>query len=151
MGAIGVMWYPDPIRFGHKGTVVPVVQDIAYVLRGLKMPVTWGTLVLGTFTGVECLVENMRDPKKESTYVNAMAGGAAAGAMMGAMTKRLDIVSVTAFGMSLLMGMVDYNGQRLAMDPAHQLRKEDIRISLTEEETDTLKELKEKYPEFKHL
>jgi len=145
------MWYPDPVRFAHKGTVVEVAHDFGYVMRSFKMPVLWCTLVLGTFSGVECLVENLRDPKKESTYVNAMAGGAAAGALMGSMTKRFDIMAVTAFGMSILMGMAELNGQRLVMDPPHHLRKEDIRISLTEEESDTLKALKEKYPEFKHL
>jgi len=151
MGCVGLMWYPDPIRVGHKGFVQDFALDMAYVLRGLKMPFMWGTVVLGTFSGVECLVENMRDPKKESTYVNAMAGGAAAGALMGVMTKRFDIMATTALGMSLIMGMAEVNDQRIAIDKDHERTKEFPREGLVEEESDTLKALKEKYPQFKNL
>ena len=144
---MGVLtWYPDPIRVSHKGVIIPVAHDIAYVLRGLKMPVMWATLTLGTFSGVECLVEQMRDPKKESTYVNAMAGGAASGALMGSMTKRFDIMAVTA----LFMGLVEFNGPHYIVDRDHYSEINSIRLALTEEESDTLKALKEKYPEFKH-
>ena len=148
---MGVLtWYPDPIRVSHKGVIIPVAHDLAYVLRGLKMPVMWATLTLGTFSGVECLVEQMRDPKKESTYVNAMAGGAASGALMGSMTKRFDIMAVTALGMGLLMGLVEFNGPHYIVDQDHYSEINSIRLALTEEESDTLKALKEKYPEFKH-
>ena len=150
MGFAGLSWYPDPVRVSHKGVVVQVAQDIPYVLRGLKMPFGWATLTLGTFTGVECLVESMRDPNKESTYVNAMAGGAACGAVMGSMFKRFDIMATTALAMSVLMGMADFNGQRYVVDPSAHEKTELMRISLTEEESETLKALKEKYPEFKH-
>jgi len=145
------MWYPDPVRYGYKGTVMPFAQDIGYILRGLRMPIGWSTVVLGTFSGVECLFESLRDPQKESTYVNAMAGGAAAGAVMGLMTKRLDIVSVSALATGLFMGMVEYNGQTTVSDPEHKRFRDSVRMSLKEEETETLKELKKKYPEYKHL
>ena len=92
----------------------------------------------------------MRDPKKESTYVNAMAGGAASGALMGSMTKRFDIMAVTALGMGLLMGLVEFNGPHYIVDQDHYSEINSIRLALTEEESDTLKALKEKYPEFKH-
>ena len=150
MGFVGLTWYPDPVRVSHKGVVIPVAHDIPYILRALKKPFGWATMSLATFTGVECLVESMRDPNKESTYINAMAGGAACGALMGSMSKRFDIMASTALGMSLLMGMADFNGQRISIDPAAFEKTECMRLSLTEEESDTLKALKEKYPEFKH-
>lgn len=150
MGLASLTWYPDPVRFGYKGTMYEIAYDMAYNLQAMRKPVIWSTLVLGTFSAVECLTESLRDPERESTYVNAFAGGAAAGAVMGTMTKRFDIMSVTALSLGILMGMIEYNGQR-THDPEIMEKKLSMRITFEEEESSELQALKEKYPKYKHL
>jgi hypothetical protein len=145
------MWYPDPYRFDHKGVVVPFKTDLMYVIRGCKAPVMWGALVCATFSLTECIVESMRDEEKKSTWVNAGVAGAVTGALMGSMSKRIDIMSVSALGFGIFMSMVEYNGQTFQLKDYHIQQNWIPSIPPGEKESDEVKALKAKYPDFKDL
>jgi hypothetical protein len=144
-------WYPDPYRFDVKGTVVPFATNLSYILRGLKAPVMWATVVCGTFSMTECLMEQVRDEGKESTYVNASVAGAVAGMVVGSMSRRIDVTATTSLLTGILMGMVEYNGQQTVSNPEHADKKWNTLIPAAETESSTVQQLKEKYPEYKHL
>jgi hypothetical protein len=146
-----MMWYPDPYRFDHKGTVVPFKTDLMYVIRGCKAPVMWGALVCATFSLTECVVESMRDEEKKSTWVNAGVAGAVTGALMGSMSKRIDMMALSALGVGMLMSMVEYNGQTFQSNAYHIQQNWIPSIPPGEKESDEVKELKAKYPDFKDL
>lgn len=151
VGSAMLAWYPDPYRFDIKGTVVPYAQNLRYILRGMKGPVMWASVVCGTFSMTECVMEQMRDEAKESTYVNATVAGAVTGLVMGSMSKRIDIMATSALTMGILMGMVEYNGQTVVSDPEHANAKWNALIPRIEKESPTVQELKQKYPEYKNL
>ena len=134
-------WYPDPYRYSHKGTEVFYPLDFRYVLRNLRMPVIFGALTCGVYAGVECTVENMRDEAKSSTWVNAMAGGAAAGVVMGSLSKRMDIMASSALGLGLFMAMIEYNSHFIAAQQG----------SVPDNMGPSVAELQERYPKFKNL
>ena len=146
-----MMWYPDPYRFEHKGIVVPFKTDLMYVLRGMKAPVMWCALSCATFSVTECLVESMRDEKKESTWVNAGVAGAATGALLATMTKRFDMMALSALGIGMIMSMVEFNGQTFQNKSYHIQQNWIPSIPAGEKESDEVKGLKAKYPEFKDL
>lgn len=149
LGAGMLAWYPDPYRFDVKGTVIPAKLDFKYIMRNMRGPVVMGAAVTTAFALTECLVEQLRDPAKESTHWNAAVGGAAAGMVMGALTKRPDIMASSALGVGVFMGMVEYNGQTYISNSDMANFKWNSRIPIKEKESDELKALKEKYPEFK--
>jgi len=98
IGAGILAWYPDPYRFDVKGTVVPKAQGLRYIIRGMKAPMMWTALVCTTYSGVECVMEQLRDESKSSTWLNSATAGAAAGVVTGSMSKRFDIMATTALG-----------------------------------------------------
>ena len=146
-----LMWYPDPYRYDYKGVVVPFKSDLMYVLRGLKAPVMWSALVCATFSLTECVVESMRDEEKKSTWVNAGVAGAVTGALMGSMSRRFDVMASSALGVGMLMSMVEFNGQTFQTKAYHVQQNWIPSIPAGEKESDEVKGLKAKYPEFKDL
>jgi uncharacterized membrane protein YebE (DUF533 family) len=98
----------------------------------------------------ECVFEGIRDPEKESTWVNSAAGGAAAGLVMGGITKRFDIMSTCALGVGTLMGLVEYNAYHSAGTKQVQSRLQGV-LPPVVHDSDALIGLKEHYPEFKKL
>lgn len=134
-------WYPDPYRYTHKGQEFFKPLDFRYVLRNLKAPVMWASLACATYSGVECTFENMRDASKSSTWVNSMAGGAAAGVVLGSISNRLDVMSVSALGVGLLMAMVEYNSHFIASEAG----------TIPDGRGPSVAELKERYPKFKEI
>jgi len=151
MGAAVLSWYPDPYAYDVKNTRRPFALGLRYVLGGLKAPILWSAVVCGTYSGVECVAEGMRDATHEATYLNSAVAGAAAGMVMGSMTKRLDVVATSALGMGALMGMIEYNGQTVVSDKQHASRKWDMALSQTTPDSTTVSDLKETYPEYKDL
>jgi hypothetical protein len=143
-------WYPDPYRFDYKGTVVPKRLGLPYLIAGLRSPTLWASLICGTFSGVECIMEQTRDESRSSTWVNSAVAGAVTGAMIGSMTKRLDVMSSTALSLGMLMGLVEYNGSKVVSDVDHAKTKH-IVLPVKHVESSELDGLKEKYPEFKQL
>jgi hypothetical protein len=151
IGYTNIMWYPDPFRYEHKGVIIPCKNDLVYILRGMKAPVMWGALVCATFSLTECVVESMRDEEKKSTWVNAGVAGAVTGALMGSMSRRFDIMTTSALGVGLIMGMVEFNGQTFQTKDYHIQQNWIPSIPAGEKESDVVKGLKSKYPEFKDL
>lgn len=142
-------WYPDPYRFDVKGTVVRKVMDLRYITSNLKAPVLWSALACGTFSGVECVFEQLRDESKDNTAINAAAGGAAAGIVIGAFTKRFDIMALTAFSLGGLMGLIEQNGSKVQQNKLDSNAR--VTGSVGNTESKTVEELKQKYPEYKDL
>lgn len=148
-GASMLAWYPDPYVFDSKGRQFDANIGFRYALRHLKAPVVYSAVVCGVFAGVDCLMEQMRDEAKESTYVNSALAGAAAGLVMGGLSKRMDIMATSALGVGMLMGMVEFNGQSAV--GSRQGPQSIGKDSPQETNLAAVNELKEKYPEFKHL
>jgi hypothetical protein len=149
-----VAWYPDPYRFDVKNTVRGKSLDFAYLLRGLQRPVLWSSAICTTFTGVQCVMEQLRDEGKESVWVNSAVAGAVAGALMSTMvTRSFSVMATHAIGVGMLMGMTGFNGQSAStfVPKFNGAMVKGVLDTSKDTETNTLKELKEKYPEFKHL
>jgi hypothetical protein len=141
VGYAKLAWYPDPYAYAHKNVEVSKALDIRYMLRNLKTPVILAGLACGTYSGVECTFENMRDESKSSTWVNSMAGGAAAGTILGSLSKRLDVMASAALGVGLLMAMVEYNSHFIAVGAS------EVPTGMGP----SVAELKERYPRYKNL
>ena len=141
IGYARLAWYPDPYRYTYKNTELFYPLDFRYVLRNLKSPVIFASLAAAAYSGVECTVENLRDESKSSTWVNSMAGGAAAGVVLGSMSKRFDVMSASALGVGLLMAMVEYNSHFVAAEAG----------TIPDNFGPSVAELKERYPKFKDI
>mmetsp|Transcript_6164 Transcript_6164/g.12350 ORF Transcript_6164/g.12350 Transcript_6164/m.12350 type:complete len:179 (-) Transcript_6164:89-625(-) len=141
IGYAMLAWYPDPYRYTYKGQEVFKPLDFRYVLRNLRAPVVYSSLVCAAYSGVECTVENLRDESKSSTWVNAFAGGAAAGVILGSLSNRFDIMSTSALGVGLMMAMVEYNSHFIAAEQG----------TISDNRGPSVAELKERYPKFKEL
>jgi len=151
LGAGRLSWYPDPYRFDMKNTRVAKNLGMTYVIRNLQPTVLYSAIVCGVYTAVDCFFENLRDENKQSTYVNSTLAGMAAGMVMGTLTRRLDIMATSALGVGLVSGVMEFNGQTHYADAKHAQTKWWEILPPQSKETDELKDLKEKYPEFKHL
>lgn len=104
------------------------------------------SVAASTFTGVDCLSRSLRD---NNDSWNAVIGGMAAGAVMGTVTKRIDLMTASAIGMGILMGVTDYAGPDTVAQP-EKLRQQQYDVRpLTHVESADLHDLKEKYPKFK--
>lgn len=145
-----VPWSPDPVDFFPKG-VVKFRDNWRFFRSGFARPMAIMSVVAMSFAGVECLVESMRDPEKESRHWNAAAGGFASGMVMGATQRRLDIMFVTGAGMGIFMGALQYNGMHYISDPHQMAMKAAGKWPLRHMESKELAALKEKYPDYKDL
>jgi hypothetical protein len=144
IGSAILSWYPDPYRYDAKGRVFSKALGLSYTLRNLRGPVLWSSLICSTFTGVECLMESLRGHDSE-TWVNSAVAGAVSGVVMGAISKKFDVMAATAFGLGGLMGMVEFNGQTTVSAKSSVVpESKDGELSIVEG-------LKTKYPEYKHL
>lgn len=141
IGYAKLAWYPDPYRYSFKGVEKFYPLDFGYVLRNLRSPVIFTSLACATYSGVECTLENLRDEAKVSTWVNSMAGGAAAGVVLGSMSKRMDVMAVSGLGLGLLMAMVEYNSHFIAAEGG----------VVSSETGPSVAQLKERYPKFKEI
>ena len=104
-----------------------------------------------TYSGVESFLEEVKGSHHKDPW-NATFAGAAAGLVMGGFfTRRIDIASMTALGVGLLMGMVEVNGSNMVCDPeTDAARKIPASIAKTFEESEDLQGLKMKYPAYKN-
>ena len=141
IGYAKLAWYPDPYRYSYKGVEKFYPLDFRYVMRNLRAPVMFASLAWAAYSGVECTVENLRDESKSSTWVNSMAGGAAAGVVLGSMSGRMDVMSASALGVGMLMAMVEYNSHFIASEQG----------VVPSETGPSVAELKKIYPKFKEI
>ena len=73
------------------------------------------------FAAVECYAESARG--KTDSW-NSMLGGMAAGAVVGSITKRIDIVTSTSLAMGVFLFAVDYAGPLGGLDESAEVRKD---------------------------
>lgn len=139
-------WYPDPYEVDTKGRFQPRALGLSYVMKGLRGPVAWSAAVCCTFAGVDCLMEGLRDKHMESTWVNSTIAGAASGAVMGMITRRVDVMTTSALGVGILMGLLEFNN---SMTEHAQLPRDPLPPG--ENKNSVLDGLKKKYPEYKNL
>jgi Tim17/Tim22/Tim23/Pmp24 family len=146
VGAMQEAWYPDPYEVDSRGRWREVKLGLGHLIRSSRKPFILGTIICSTYSGVECLLEQLRDPHKESTYVNAGIAGAVSGVMMGSLTKRFDIMACSALGGAIVMGVSEFNAHYNALVARGESPVEKVPVSKTSE-----KSLKELYPEYKNL
>lgn len=142
-------WYPDPVHYDIKNTVVARNIGLKTAMRTMRGPILWSSLVCGAFSGMECIMEQLRDETHASTWVNSTVAGGVAGMVLGSMSKRVDVMAATALGVGMLTGMIDFNGSRFASTPKRTTGMEGA--AMREQEQLAVDALKEKYPEFKDL
>lgn len=147
---VAVPWNPDPYEFFPKGTV-KMRDNWQFFRQGFSRPMTAFSIVAMTFSGVECLMEGIRDHERQSEHWNAAMGGFASGVTMGAMTRRLDIALVTGGAVGIFMGMLTYNGLTFVSDPYQMAMKVGGKWPKHFKESPELAALKEKYPECSDL
>mmetsp|Transcript_2393 Transcript_2393/g.2593 ORF Transcript_2393/g.2593 Transcript_2393/m.2593 type:complete len:190 (-) Transcript_2393:174-743(-) len=148
-GAVTLAWFPDPITSEKRFGGVLGKSDGRQVLRALARPSFLMATAGATFAVIECSAETLRG--KDDSW-NSMIGGMAAGAFIGSMTKRADIMTSTAFAMGLFMLAVDYTGP---IDGQYKMRDTTNKkmygvLPNTHKEGPELSALKEKYPKFNH-
>mmetsp|Transcript_27344 Transcript_27344/g.38496 ORF Transcript_27344/g.38496 Transcript_27344/m.38496 type:complete len:192 (+) Transcript_27344:63-638(+) len=151
MGACQVAWYPDPVVSETKkmaGAVIAKSSDSGTVIRGMIRPAMWMAAAGSAFAMGECLAETFRN---KSDSWNAVVGGMASGAVMGATTRRFDIMTAAALGMGLVMGIVDASGPATVHNQEGLAHKMHGTLPETHQETEALASLKEKYPQYKHI
>ena len=140
MGSVQLAWYPDNASL--TGTT-----SLRVVSKTLARPAIWMAVTAATFTGGDCLAESFRG--KNSW--NAAVAGFAAGAVMGSMTKRADIMFTAGLGVAVLMGTLDLSGTSPVYNPEELFHKQYDTLPAAHVESDALRQLKEKYPKFKNL
>ena len=146
-GAVQLAWFPDPIAFDKR---FAAKSDPRGVARALIRPSFWMSAAGLAFAAVECYAESARG--KADSW-NSMLGGMAAGAVVGSITKRIDIVTSTSLAMGVFLFAVDYDGPLGGLDENAEARKERMYGVLPSKhrESENLSSLKEKYPQFKDL
>lgn len=146
-GAAALAWYPDPI-VTVRGRDVVEFTSLRTVGNSLMRPALWFALAGATFSAVDCFAETSRNTRDSW---NAVAGGMAAGLVMGSVTKRIDYMTVCSLGMGLVMGALDYSGPNTTAKPEEVKEKMHGVMPETHQESEDLANLKVKYPKYKNL
>lgn len=147
-GSCQLAWYPDPVTSERRFGGVAGKTDFHAIVRGLSRPAMWMAASAGAFAAVECAAESARG-RKDSW--NAFWGGMAAGAVIGATTKRFDIMFSTALGTGLLVAALDFHGPNVEREPFQLREKMHGVLPVKHQESDALRSLKEKYPKWENL
>mmetsp|Transcript_21732 Transcript_21732/g.33165 ORF Transcript_21732/g.33165 Transcript_21732/m.33165 type:complete len:197 (-) Transcript_21732:160-750(-) len=151
-GGCIMAWNPDnyavtrhshPRLMGGAG-----IASSAAIMKKIGAPTIWLTATCMTFSLVDCMAESLREIKDPW---NAVFGGIAAGLVMGSTTRRWDYMTVAAMGCGVAAGALELYGPYTEHDPEYIRRKVYDTLPLKHEESQTLKQLKEKYPKFKDL
>lgn len=144
-GAINAAWYPDPITSAD-GVVGRT--DLKALGRTVFRPAAYCAVVGTTFAATECLAESARG---EKDAVNAFLGGAAAGMVMMAHSKRFDVMAAGALGTAIAAAAVAYTGPSVTTDEAALARKVYGTLPKKHVESAEMRTLKENYPKWKGL
>ena len=146
-------WNPGPVapegivpREGLFTGISPSYTSFSGTLRGLGRPAIFFSMAGGAFSAVECMAEEIR---QSSDSWNAMIGGMAAGAVLAAPRRRLDVMAGAALGVGLFMLVVDYAGPRLSDYNSKKMEHKfkDVR-PLEYQESERVSGLKEMYPSY---
>jgi hypothetical protein len=151
-GAFNWAYFPDKFAFAHKNTITAgPARGVQYLSHTMLRPAVAFTAVGVTFASVESFLEEVKGSHHKDPWNAAFAGAAAGLVMGGFFTRRFDIASMTALGTGLLMGMVEVNGSSFICDPVTQAAKNfPAVVPARFVETADLKDLKDKYPAYKH-
>lgn len=117
-----------------------------YQYRGLVRPAFWFAAVGTSYAAAECLAEEVRN-KRDS--LNAGFGGLVAGAVMGSIFRRFDLMAASAIGCGILMFGTDLSTSNTEADKVELYHKIYDTLPEKHEESAALKALKEKYQKFK--
>jgi len=149
-GACSLAWFPDPITSSKRFGGVSGKSDIRAVARSLARPSFWMASAAASFAAVECLAEKSRG--KQDSW-NAALGGMAAGAVLGSMSRRADIMTSSALGMGLFLFALDFSGPSTIQESKQKELNEKMYgvLPLQHKESDALSALKKTYPKFKNL
>jgi len=147
---VAVPWHPDPVDFFPKG-VMKLRDNWKFFRSGFVRPMAVFASVGIAFAGVECIMENARDPERKSKHWNAAAGGFASGMVIGSTTKRMDVALVAGGACGIVMGALQFNGMHYISDPHQMAMKVGGKWPKQYNESKELSALKEKFPEFKDL
>jgi hypothetical protein len=157
-GACQLGWYPDAVTStaaAGKSSQARFLgsSDSRAILRSLGRPAFWMASAGAAFASVECLAESFIGDGHTHTPVHSAYGGFAAGAVLGSMTKRMDIMTTAGMAMGLLMYALDYSGPDTVW--AGNKKELDNRmygvLPMQHKESEALSALKEKYPQHKNL
>merc|ERR1711865_1359023 len=103
-----------------------------------------------TYAAVESLFSEMKGTTGKDPWNSAFAGAAAGMVLGGFVTRRFDIATTSAIGTGLMMGLIDFNGPSISCDTeTRQVRSFPATVKSVFDESEELKNLKEKYPAFK--
>jgi len=143
-------WYPDPIESVDKKlkTIKWAQTNTFQAFRTAFVPALFVGTAAGIYTVGECMGETLNGDKDDP--MNALYGGAMAGAFLGAKSRRPVIAAAT----SLLLGLGMFtvaSGGPVYGDREAQTRKMYSELPPQHVESDELKALKEKYPKFQHI
>uniref|UniRef100_A0A7S2LNR3 Mitochondrial import inner membrane translocase subunit TIM22 n=1 Tax=Leptocylindrus danicus TaxID=163516 RepID=A0A7S2LNR3_9STRA len=122
----------------------PTPTRMSTTIAGMARPAVFFGAVAGAFATVDCIAEEARG---ERDSWNAAIGGAAAGMLMAAKTRRFDYMAGAALGTALLCFAVDMCGPALSEYNDKRMENKIMGVrSLEYEDSDRLKGLKEMYP-----
>uniref|UniRef100_A0A7S2E5G4 Mitochondrial import inner membrane translocase subunit TIM22 n=1 Tax=Ditylum brightwellii TaxID=49249 RepID=A0A7S2E5G4_9STRA len=147
-GSLAAAWYPDAITSDKRFGGFEGRTDVRALTRMITRPAFLFSAAAAAFAGTECLAESARG-KKDS--FNSAIGGFAAGCVIGATTKRFDIMTSTGIGLGIFLFSLDYSGAATENKPLELHHKMYGMLPEKHVESDELRELKEKYPKFEHL
>jgi hypothetical protein len=151
-GALMMAYYPDKLAFAPKGTVsAGPARSFQYVMATTIKPAVTFSAVTLTYAAAESRFEELKGSHHKDPWNSAFAGAAAGMVLGGFLARRFDVATLTALGTGLLMGMVDFNGPSILCDPeTEKARHFPSKVATKFDESENLKALKEKYPEFKY-
>ncbi|OEU12282.1 hypothetical protein FRACYDRAFT_270572 [Fragilariopsis cylindrus CCMP1102] len=150
-GAFQMAYYPDRFAYAQKGTVLSgPVRSLNYIKHAVFRPAMIFSAVTVTYAAAESFLSEIKGTTSKDPWNSAFAGAAAGMVLGGFLTRRFDIATTSAIGTGLIMGLIDFNGPNIICDPdTKQARCFPAKVSTVFEESEELKNLKEKYPAFK--
>lgn len=135
--ACQLAWYPDAAiassratpstattakRFATRAltaTTISSSESRAMIIKTIARPAFWMAAASAAFASAECLAEAARSKQDP---INASIGGMAAGLVIGATTKRADIMVSTACGLGLFLFALDFTGESTIHETSRKLR-----------------------------
>mmetsp|Transcript_28598 Transcript_28598/g.42288 ORF Transcript_28598/g.42288 Transcript_28598/m.42288 type:complete len:172 (-) Transcript_28598:358-873(-) len=143
-GAVQMAWTPDAVTSNKQFGGIAGQTDARAVLRGIGRPGVWFAFVGASYAFAECAAQSFRGTNDP---LNAGIGGMVAGAVMGSMFRRFDIMAATGIGMGLLLAATEFGGGDVVYDS--ELANHKVFGTLPTSESEELSALKEKYSKFK--
>ena len=148
-GTAQAAWTPDPITTAAGKTLTDTSKsEFRPILRTIARPALLFSAAAGAFASTECIAESFRG---KGDAWNSLIGGMAAGAVIGATTRRADIMTSAAFAMGLFIFALDYTGEDTVRDPVALRHKRFGVLPETHVESEAVARMKEAYPHHKSL